>query len=343
LPKLLGTFILWFGWYSFNSLSAILTTLNETTARVAGLAAVTSTISAGTASMVALILNYWLRERQHPGYGVLDLQFAMNGSLGGLVTITACCAVVEPWAALVIGVLSACAYVGTNRLLSRFRIDDAVDAVPVHLACGVMGLVCVGLFSSPTRQLDAYGRADHVGLFYSWGNGEFDAVLLGTQLLGTVIVLLWVTAIMLPFFYFLDRFGWLRCDVLEEIVGLDCQHTPDLVESIPVNEIGKEDEINIDHFEAYKKRRQAKNDDILRKREALNNFGKAVSSRLSVSSRRESVYSDIRSVTLEETGPEMSKQNSFRDQKRTSWSPNSYSNSRRVLTSIPTQSETQTD
>jgi ammonium transporter, Amt family len=310
--QLLGTFILWFGWYSFNSISAITTTLNETTARVAGLSAVNSTISAGTAAIVALTLNWWLCERKKPGSGVLDLQFAMNGSLGGLVSITACCAVVEPFAALVVGVLSGFVYVGSNRLIARLRIDDAVDAVPVHLACGVLGLVCVGLFTSPMRQLDAYGRADHNGLLYSWRKGQFDGVLLGTQLLGTGIVLVWVSMIMLPFFLVLDRMGWLRCDALEELIGLDAHHTTDIMELTPSNGMNtSEEEIRLDHFEAYKKRRQTKNDEILRKRAASKPFGRAMSSvcssGLSVSSRRdisESVDGDLKLVVPDESAPE---------------------------------------
>jgi ammonium transporter, Amt family len=253
----LGTFILWFGWYSFNCVSALLETLDDKAVAVAGLVSVNSSITAGTAAIVSLIYNSWLVDLNSPGEGVLDLQFALNGCLAGLVSTTSCCAVIEPWAALVVGILAGFTYVTTNRLVIRYRIDDAVDAIAVHMSCGMLGMICVGLFASPTRQLNAYSRAYHTGLVYSFARGEFDCVLLGTQLLGIGIVTCWVAAIMLPFFVCFDRMELLRCDALEELVGLDAvKHGDDIVESLPPLQSVQKDNGGEDAIESYKMRRQ---------------------------------------------------------------------------------------
>ena len=299
---MLGTFILWFGWYSFNSGSALLVVLNDTTSELAALAAVNSTLAAGSAALVALVLNAWLLDRYSPGDGFLDIQFAMNGCLGGLVTITAGCAIVEPWAGCVIGDLAAFAFVGGNRLIIKLRIDDAVDAIPVHLCCGMLGIICVGLFASPQRQLAAYGRVDHTGLFYSWGQGEFDAVLLGTQLLGLIMVICWVSVFMLPFFFWLDYMGLLRCDPLEELVGLDThQNGCEINEHQPSDGVREgEDDVSIDHFAAYKRRRQAKNDEILRKRMMIRGASNRLFSSVgsSASAGDISEYNDLDDTTV---------------------------------------------
>ena len=103
----------------------------------------------------------------------------------------------------------------------RFRIDDAVEAIPVHLGPGIWGVVAVGLFASPRRLLEIYGHANHPGFFYSFTHGGADAVLLGTNLVGLLFIMAWVLATMLPFFLILSYLGWFRTDSLEEIIGLD--------------------------------------------------------------------------------------------------------------------------
>ena len=83
---MLGTFILWFGWYGFNSGSALLS-LSPTAYKVAALAATNTTLSGGVAGIVALMANLWYLERT-TGEPYFDLNYAMNGTLGGLVAIT---------------------------------------------------------------------------------------------------------------------------------------------------------------------------------------------------------------------------------------------------------------
>merc|ERR1711884_308882 len=97
------------------------------------------------------------------GHEEYDLTMAMNGALGGLVGITANCNCVAPWAAVLIGIISGVVYVFSSKLLVKLRIDDAVDAVPVHFFCGIWGCIATGLFCEPSR-------SDGVkGLFYGGG------------------------------------------------------------------------------------------------------------------------------------------------------------------------------
>ena len=99
------------------------------------------------------------------------------------------------------------------------RIDDAVDAVPVHFGNGIWGCIAVGLFAEPTRVINAYSEHGHYGLVYGTG-----ANLLGAQIVGILWVIAWVAAIMTPYFLLLNAVGMFRVDTLEEEVGLDISH-----------------------------------------------------------------------------------------------------------------------
>jgi Amt family ammonium transporter len=127
----------------------------------------------------------------------------------------------EPWAAALTGAIGGLVYLGSGSLLVRFRIDDAVEAIPVHLGPGIWGLVAVGLFASPRRLEEIYGHANHPGWFYSFTHGGSNATLLGVNLIGLLFIMAWVLATMLPFFVLLSYLGWFRTDSLEEIIGLD--------------------------------------------------------------------------------------------------------------------------
>jgi len=110
---------------------------------------------------------------------------------------------------------------GGSKLLVKLRIDDAVDAIPVHLVGGVWGLISAGLFSSPSLMENAYGQSDHVGWFYEWSRGSGNFTLLGTQLIGILFIFAWTGALMFPFFWILNFVGSLRVDPLEEHAGMD--------------------------------------------------------------------------------------------------------------------------
>mmetsp|Transcript_7350 Transcript_7350/g.13495 ORF Transcript_7350/g.13495 Transcript_7350/m.13495 type:complete len:510 (+) Transcript_7350:227-1756(+) len=220
--QVLGTFILWFGWYGFNP-GSTLGISGEGVPDVAALCAVTTTIAAASGSVSAMFTDMLL-SRRSTGETMYDITMCMNGALSGLVGITAGCSVVEPWAAFVIGIVAGWTYIFWSALLVKLKIDDAVDAIPVHFGNGIWGCIAVGLFAEPTRTINAFGEHGHYGWFYSWGNGSADAHLLAAQVCGVLWIIGWVTVIMLPYFLILNAIGLFRVDALEEEVGLDISH-----------------------------------------------------------------------------------------------------------------------
>jgi Amt family ammonium transporter len=220
--QVLGTFILWFGWYGFNPGSVLFVSV-PSMANAAARAAVTTTLSAAAGAVTALATNLIGTERLY-GEAVYDLGYALNGALGGLVAITAGCTVVETWASLVIGGIGGLLFSACSIVLEKLCLDDAVDAIPVHLANGVWGCISVGLFATPAFMEEVYGTSDNVGWFYEWTRGSANGRLLAAQLVGLAFIMAWVTAIMYPFFSFIDFMGWFRADSLEELVGLDISY-----------------------------------------------------------------------------------------------------------------------
>ena len=251
--QVLGSFILWFGWYGFNigSTGSITTTAASETAALAG---VNTTLAAASGGVAALFANLIHAERK-TGEATFNLNFAMNGCLGGLVCITAGCALMEPWAAIIVGFVAGLLYLWFSNILVKKCIDDAVDAIPVHMINGLWGLIAVGLFATPRHMERVYGTSENVGWFYEWGRGSGNFNLLGCQLIGALFIVAWVSAIMLPFFIVLNYLGWFRADALEEIVGLDVSYHGGSYQA-------GADAIKEEHLAAFNKRKQ----DMLRRR-----------------------------------------------------------------------------
>jgi len=248
--QMLGTFILWFGWYGFNAGSA-LDIASDLKPLVVATAVVNTTLSAASSGITALFLNLFLVERE-TGEAQYNLLYAMNGCLSGLVAVTGSCAIIEPWAAVLIGFIAGLIYLGTSKLLVRWCIDDAVDAIPVHLANGIWGVISVGLFANE-RGLSNYFAVDyveHLGWFYSWGRSSGDATLLACQVVGLLFIIGWVSAIMGPFFFILNYMGILRADSLDEIVGLDVSYHG--------FQSSNTDDVNPEWLQLYQKRQSEK-------------------------------------------------------------------------------------
>jgi Amt family ammonium transporter len=216
--QILGTFILWFGWYGFNPGSALVID-NMDASATAALCAVTTTVAAACGCVTAMFTDTFIEARK-TGEATYDLTMAMNGALAGLVGITAGCSVVEPWAAVIIGIVAGWVYYGFSKFLISMRIDDAVDAVPVHFANGMWGIIAVGLFASEEKMGVAGYNTEHVGWFYSFG----DANLLLVQIIAIIWICAFVFVMMTPFFIGLNALGMFRVDPLEEEVGLDISH-----------------------------------------------------------------------------------------------------------------------
>ena len=130
-----GVIILWFGWFGFNGGSTL--AMNATVPLI-----ITNTALAAAAGMIGTLIIGW------PIFGRPDVSLLLNGSLAGLVAITAPCAYVTELQAIGIGLVGGAVMLGSQFLLERLRIDDAVGAVPVHLAAGIWGTLAVALFGS---------------------------------------------------------------------------------------------------------------------------------------------------------------------------------------------------
>ena len=198
----LGVFILWFCWFGFNGGSSLSLSTDETMT-LTGLVCFNTNLAAAVATCVTMIFT-WLR------YGKPDVSMTLNGSLAGLVAITAGCDAVSPFGAFLIGFVAGVLVVLSVEFFDKIaKIDDPVGAVSVHFANGVWGTIAVGLFSNGG---DGVGK----GLFYGGGFAQ-----LGTQLLGLITVDVYVVAVMFIIFKIIDKTIGLRVPAEVEIDGLD--------------------------------------------------------------------------------------------------------------------------
>ena len=192
----LGVFILWFCWFGFNGASTVAMTNGayESAASVY----VTTNMAAAVATVTVMCIT-WIR------YGKPDVSMTLNGSLAGLVAITAGCDMVTPLGAAIIGICAGFAVVfGIEFVEKVLKIDDPVGAVGVHGVNGALGTLLTGLL------------AKDQGLFYGHG-AHFFLV----QLLGVVCVIAWVAVTMTIVFFIIKHTIGLRVSEEEEVRGLD--------------------------------------------------------------------------------------------------------------------------
>ncbi len=192
----LGVFILWFCWFGFNGGSTV--SMTGFAIESASNVFVTTNIAAATATTAVMIIT-WVK------YKKPDVSMTLNGSLAGLVAITAGCDQVSPLGACIIGLVAGFVVVfGIEFVEKKLKIDDPVGAIGVHGMCGALGTLLVGLFSTSE------------GLFYGGGFRS-----LGVQALGIVSVAGWVLVTMTLVFLVIKKTVGLRVSKEEEIAGLD--------------------------------------------------------------------------------------------------------------------------
>ncbi|MEE0201787.1 MAG: ammonium transporter [Muricomes sp.] len=179
----LGVFILWFCWFGFNCGSTTAATTNL------GDIAMTTNLAAAAATLLAMTVT-WLR------YGKPDVSMTFNGSLAGLVAITAGCDTVSNWSAIIIGAIAGVVVVFAVEFFDKVaKIDDPVGAISVHGVCGALGTILTGVFSP-----------------------DYSVV---TQLIGVASVIAFVGIMAVIIFTIIDKTIGLRVNKTEETEGLD--------------------------------------------------------------------------------------------------------------------------
>jgi len=195
---LLGSGLLWFGWFGFNAGSALAAN------GIAGLAFINTQV-ATAAALIGWLLVEKIRNGHATSLG------AASGAVAGLVAITPACAFVAPWAAVVIGFFAGIFCALAVGLKYRFGFDDSLDVVGVHLVGGIWGSLAVGLFG--THVVNSIGID---GLFYGGGTE-----LLVKQSLGVGLVALYSFVVTLILGFVIEKTIGFRIKVDEEVEGID--------------------------------------------------------------------------------------------------------------------------
>ena len=187
----IGTFILFFGWFGFN--------IN--TGDSIGLNAINTLLAGATGAVVALYIKLVQT-------GKTDVLITCNGALAGLVGITAGAAFVEPWSAVAIGAIAAPIMMASLAMIERiFKIDDPVGAISVHGVTGLWGLLAVGIFANGNNGVE--------GLVV----GEGKQII--SQLISMGVVLAWGLVTGFALFLLLRVTMGVRATEAEELEGLD--------------------------------------------------------------------------------------------------------------------------
>jgi len=228
--QLLGTMILWVGWFGFNGVSTLYI-INY--GQVASKTMVCTVLSAAASAVTCLWGSafYDKNVTQVDEHITVRLQNATNGALAGLVGVTAGCSVVDPGGAIVIGIGAAWVYILGSRGLKKVKcfgadgkwgtgyIDDVIDAIPVHGMCGAYGVIMTGLLATKDNYARAYyaaRAADCAGLLYGGTGGA-----LGANIIFIVVDVLWTSFWSILVFGTLKTLNLLRVDSDTEDIGMD--------------------------------------------------------------------------------------------------------------------------
>jgi ammonium transporter, Amt family len=201
----LGTLILWFGWFGFNPGSTL--SVNFGGVGYFAYVALTTNIAAAAGAVTGIVIA-WIK------LGKPDISMMLNGALGALVAITAASGFVAPWAAIVIGVGSGFIAVFGVIWVEKLGIDDPIGAVAVHGMSGVWGTLACGLFTVPLLAKNlATGTG---GLVYT---GSFKQ--LGVQAIGLVCVGVFTFSTSFAALWVMDKIWGIRVEEDVETAGLD--------------------------------------------------------------------------------------------------------------------------
>ena len=183
----LGGFILWFGWFGFNAGSTLAAGLDI------GKIALNTHLAACTGALGYMLTTKLFKQP-------ILLTGTVNGSLGGLVGITAGCATMDPQFALLTGLIAGFITYIAPKFIASFKIDDVVDAVSVHGFCGAWGTLAAGIF---------------------FAGDLFSVERFSIQGLGVLVAFAWGFGVALPCYYLIDKIIGMRASSLHEQRGLD--------------------------------------------------------------------------------------------------------------------------
>lgn len=201
--SVLGVMILWIGWFGFNSGS----TMSAMGDGFFGYIALTTNLAAAAGGVAAFIVSWIV-------FGKGEIPGMLNGVLAALVAITASCAFVDPWAAVVIGALAGILTFFTAQWFEKAGVDDPVYAFSVHGIAGIWGTLSTGLFATP--ELAEKVGVGGPGLLYGGGFHQ-----LGVQALGVAGAFLFVLVLSFVILGIMKITMGLRVTEEEEIIGLD--------------------------------------------------------------------------------------------------------------------------
>ena len=182
----LGVFILWLGWFGFNPGST--TAANKDIAMIF----VNTNLAAAAGAVLAMVIS-WMK------FGKPEVGMSLNGALAGLVAITAPCASVTPFSAVIIGAVGGTVVVFSVLFFDKIKIDDPVGAISVHGVCGAWGTLAAGIFNI----------------------GGTSLKIIGVQLLGIAACFIWVFPLAFLMFKLISKTVGLRVSPEEELEGLD--------------------------------------------------------------------------------------------------------------------------
>ena len=196
----LGVLVLWVGWFGFNGGSTL-----SADAAFFGFVAMNTNLAAGAGAVAALVVAWAVT-------GKADVPTMLNGALAGLVAITASCAFVDTWGAVVIGLVAGFIVFYSMRFFEKRKVDDPIFALSVHGVAGVWGTLSTGLFATP--ELATVGQP---GLFYGGGFSQLGVQALGVGASGAyAFVVSFILLVVIK-----KVLNGLRVTEEEEIIGLD--------------------------------------------------------------------------------------------------------------------------
>ncbi|PFX19288.1 putative ammonium transporter 3 [Stylophora pistillata] len=238
---LLGTFMLWWGWLGFNCGSTF--GMSGGKWLLASRSAVVTLNGSIGGGILGIAYSYYFRK------GKLDVAVFITGILGGLVGITAICAVCRPWEAFLIGFIGGVVACGSCDIIDRLKVDDPVGCIGTHAVAGIWGMIAVALF---VEEDELEGFSDVRGLLKGGS-----AKLLGVQILACVVIGAWSALTTWLQLFLINKILPIRLTREQEIIGtdklehgIDCNDSEDDINELEHDTLeGEED--GVDSFGEY--------------------------------------------------------------------------------------------